>query len=89
MQAFANRRRGRAGGKVEARDGEGALAPSPTPSSSHGGAERSEGADHGIHAGTPRQRGTAGEGRRFFTPARVPAVPAWILGSRSASLRLP
>jgi hypothetical protein len=36
-----------------------------------------------------RPRETAGEGLRFFTTAHVPAVPAWTLGSRSASRRLP
>ena len=47
------------------------------------------GLEPGIHAGTQRSSGTAGEGRRFFTAAHFLAVPAWILGSRSASLRLP
>lgn len=38
----------------------------PVSSSFQGGAERSEGADPGIHAGTPRQRGTAGEEHPAF-----------------------
>jgi len=51
-------------------DGEGEPGAAPAPSSSHGEAGESEGGNYCVHAGTPRQRRTAGEGHASFVDGK-------------------